>query len=79
MGSKGFAPVPHNNERPRQMPLYEHIYLARQDVTSQQVEALTETLKGIIEAHGGRIWAENRKSSTGTIQGARFVFSLPLR
>ena len=35
--------------------------------------------KQIIEAHGGRIWAENRKSSTGTIQGARFVFTLPLR
>jgi small subunit ribosomal protein S6 len=55
MGSKGFAPVPHNDERPRHMSLYEHIYLARQDVTSQQVEALTETLKGIIEAHGGKV------------------------
>ena len=37
------------------MSLYEHIYLARQDVTSQQVEALTESLKGIIEAHGGKV------------------------
>jgi small subunit ribosomal protein S6 len=56
MGSEGFAPVPHNAvERPRHMSLYEHIYLARQDVTSQQVEALTESLKGIIEAHGGKV------------------------
>jgi len=37
------------------MSLYEHIYLARQDVTSQQVEALTDTLKGIIESHGGKV------------------------
>ncbi len=27
------------------MALYEHIFLARQDVTAQQVEALTEQIK----------------------------------
>ena len=37
------------------MALYEHIYLARQDVTAQQVEAMTEQFKGIIEAGGGSI------------------------
>jgi small subunit ribosomal protein S6 len=37
------------------MPLYEHVYLARQDVTAQQVETMTETFKGIIEAHGGSV------------------------
>ncbi len=37
------------------MALYEHVYLARQDVTAQQVEALTEQLKGIIETGGGKI------------------------
>ena len=37
------------------MPLYEHIYIARQDVTAQQVETLTETLKGIIEQNGGKV------------------------
>jgi small subunit ribosomal protein S6 len=37
------------------MPLYEHIYLARQDVTSQQVEAMTEAFKGVIEANGGKV------------------------
>jgi small subunit ribosomal protein S6 len=37
------------------MPLYEHVFLARQDVTSQQVEALAEQYKGIIEAGGGSV------------------------
>ena len=37
------------------MPLYEHVYLSRQDVSAQQVETLTETFKGIIEANGGSI------------------------
>ncbi|UDL96540.1 MULTISPECIES: 30S ribosomal protein S6 [Lichenihabitans] len=37
------------------MALYEHVYMARQDVTAQQVETLTEQLKGIIEANGGKI------------------------
>lgn len=37
------------------MPLYEHIFLARQDVTSQQVEAMVETYKSIIEQNGGKV------------------------
>ena len=37
------------------MALYEHIYLARQDVTAQQVETLTETLKTLIAAQGGSV------------------------
>jgi len=37
------------------MALYEHIYLARQDVTAQQVEAMTEQMKTVIEANGGKI------------------------
>ena len=37
------------------MPLYEHVFLARQDVTSQQVEALIEQYKGVIEAGGGMV------------------------
>ncbi|GGC74232.1 30S ribosomal protein S6 [Chelatococcus reniformis] len=35
------------------MPLYEHVFLARQDVTAQQVEALVEQYRGVIEAGGG--------------------------
>jgi small subunit ribosomal protein S6 len=37
------------------MALYEHVYLARQDVTAQQVEALTEQLKTVIAQHGGSV------------------------
>ena len=37
------------------MPLYEHIFMARQDVSGQQVEALTEQFKGIIEQNGGKV------------------------
>lgn len=37
------------------MALYEHVYLARQDVTAQQVEALTEQMKGVIQAGGGTV------------------------
>ena len=37
------------------MPLYEHIFLARQDVSSQQVEALVDQFKKIIEGAGGSI------------------------
>ena len=37
------------------MPLYEHVYLARQDVTTQQVEELTAQFKGVIEQMGGAV------------------------
>jgi len=37
------------------MPLYEHIFMARQDVTSQQVEAMVDQYKGVIEQNGGSV------------------------
>jgi small subunit ribosomal protein S6 len=37
------------------MPLYEHVFLARQDVTSQQVEGMVDQLKGVIEQNGGKV------------------------
>ncbi|MCU0789787.1 MAG: 30S ribosomal protein S6 [Nitratireductor sp.] len=37
------------------MALYEHVFLARQDISGQQAEALAEQFKGIIEANGGRV------------------------
>jgi small subunit ribosomal protein S6 len=37
------------------MPLYEHVYLARQDASAQQVEELTTQLKGVVEGLGGTI------------------------
>jgi len=37
------------------MPLYEHVFMARQDVTSQQVEAMVDQYRGVIEQNGGKI------------------------
>ena len=37
------------------MPLYEHVYLARQDLSAQQVEELTAQYKGVIEQMGGKV------------------------
>jgi small subunit ribosomal protein S6 len=37
------------------MPLYEHVYLARQDASAQQVEELTGQFQGIVEQLGGKI------------------------
>jgi small subunit ribosomal protein S6 len=37
------------------MPLYEHVFLARQDVTAQQVDALTEQMKAVLQAGGGSV------------------------
>ncbi len=37
------------------MPFYEHVYLARQDASTQQVDELTAQLKGVIEGLGGSV------------------------
>ncbi|WP_127523866.1 30S ribosomal protein S6 [Mesorhizobium sp. Z1-4] len=37
------------------MALYEHVFLARQDLSPQQVDALVEQYKGVIEEKGGSI------------------------
>jgi len=37
------------------MPLYEHIYLARQDVSPQQVEELTNNLTEVLTQGGGKV------------------------
>lgn len=37
------------------MPLYEHIFMARQDVSSQQVETLVDQFKTVIEEGGGTV------------------------
>lgn len=36
------------------MALYEHVLLARQDISQQQVDALVEQFKGVLEANGGK-------------------------
>jgi len=37
------------------MPLYEHVFLARQDLAQAQVDALAENATSIIESNGGRV------------------------
>ena len=37
------------------MSLYEHVYLARQDASAQQVEELTAHLKSVVEGLGGSV------------------------
>lgn len=37
------------------MPLYEHVFLARQDVSNTQVEAITKEYTDVIEQGGGKV------------------------
>ena len=37
------------------MALYEHVVIARQDISAQQAEALNDTLKALIEEQGGQV------------------------
>ena len=37
------------------MPLYEHVFLARQDVTPSQVDTLIKEFQGVIEEGGGKV------------------------
>jgi small subunit ribosomal protein S6 len=37
------------------MPLYEHVFLARQDVSAQQVEELTAQITSVVEQQGGKV------------------------
>ena len=37
------------------MPLYEHVFLARQDLAQAQVDTLAETATNIIKEHGGNV------------------------
>jgi small subunit ribosomal protein S6 len=53
--SLGFAPEERRAEGKAFMPLYEHVFLARQDVSAQQVEDMTTQFKGVIEGLGGKV------------------------
>ena len=44
-----------NERKAERRPLYEHVFLARQDVSNAQVEALTKEYTGLIEEAGGKI------------------------
>lgn len=37
------------------MALYEHIFIARQDISTQQVEGLTDMITAVLEENGGKI------------------------
>src|SRR5690242_21088332 len=37
------------------MPFYENVFIARQDVSSAQVETLTDTLANLVTEHGGKV------------------------
>ena len=37
------------------MPFYEHVFLARQDASPQQVEELTTQMTGVVEQAGGKV------------------------
>eukprot|EP01039_Chlorochromonas_danica_P013311 gene13311-15384_t len=37
------------------MAYYEHVVIARQDISPQQAEALNDQLKAIVEEHGGSV------------------------
>jgi small subunit ribosomal protein S6 len=37
------------------MPFYEHVFLARQDASAQQVEDLAKQFQGVIEGLGGKV------------------------
>ena len=37
------------------MPLYEHVFLARQDLSQSQVDTLAATATEIVETHGGKV------------------------
>ena len=37
------------------MPLYEHVFIARQDVSSTQVDQLVEDFTGVVESGGGKV------------------------
>lgn len=37
------------------MPLYEHVFIARQDVSGAQVDQLVEAFTGVVETGGGKV------------------------
>ena len=48
------------------MALYEHVFLARQDISQQQVDALVEQYKGVIEAMADQSGASKTGASSLT-------------
>jgi two-component system sensor histidine kinase ChvG len=59
--------------------IFERFYTDRPEQGFGQNSGLGLSIsKQIVEAHGGRVWAENRVSANGTdVLGARFLVRLP--
>jgi small subunit ribosomal protein S6 len=47
--------VPQAKDKETDMALYEHLLIARQDISAQQVDALATHLKTIVEGEGGKV------------------------
>src|SRR3546814_13017786 len=43
------------NRRKRTMPFYEHVFIARQDLSQAQVDALAETVSNVIGEFKGQV------------------------
>ncbi len=55
-GEKGVRPRRSADEdKGPDMALYEHLLIARQDISAQQVDALATHLKTIVEGEGGKV------------------------
>ena len=50
------------------MPLYEHVFLARQDLSQSQVDTLAATATEIVETNGGKI----TKTETWGLKGLAY-------
>ena len=55
------------------MALYEHVFLARQDISSQQAEELVAHFKGILEERGGKAGARHSGASDRNVEIAHCV------
>ena len=57
--SRRGVPLGYVSDRPKEetidMPLYEHVFLARQDLAQAQVDALAENATKILEDNGGKV------------------------
>jgi small subunit ribosomal protein S6 len=53
--SRGSASDRHYNVKEANMALYEHVFLARQDLSQAQVDALAASATAIIEANAGKV------------------------
>jgi small subunit ribosomal protein S6 len=51
---RGFAPE-QRRRKGLSMPLYEHVFLARQDISAQQVDALVQSFRSLLEERGGSV------------------------